>query len=100
MAYWQQRNRPEFRYAEVTRGDLHYAVNASGVINPVRSVHIGSFVSGPSEGLYIDFNDKVAKDQLMAKIDPRIYQAAVARDERPPWLPRVTYSCHSSLWSA
>src|SRR5690606_32805924 len=79
--YWHQRNVPQFRTAEVVRGDITYSVNATGVINPVRSVHVGSFVSGPIEGLFKDFNDRVKKDELLAKIDPRIYAAAVARDE-------------------
>ncbi|MFN9972772.1 MAG: biotin/lipoyl-binding protein, partial [Phycisphaerae bacterium] len=55
--------------------------NASGEIKPVLSVQVGSFVSGPVTELFVDFNDEVTKDQLLAKIDPRIYEAAVLRDE-------------------
>ncbi len=45
------------------------------------SVKIGSFVSGPIEKLHVDFNQEVKKGDLLAEIDPRIYDAAVARDE-------------------
>ena len=46
----------------------------------MRSVKIGSFVSGPIESIFVDFNAEVKQGDLMAKIDPRIYDAAVARD--------------------
>lgn len=80
-AYWRKRNAPHWRTAEVTKGDIISVVNATGEVKPVLSVHIGSFVSGPIAELYADFNQEVAKDELLAKIDPRIYEAAVARDE-------------------
>ncbi len=76
-----ERNRPRFRTAKLEMGDLRLSVNASGEVNPVLSVKIGSFVSGPIEKLHVDFNSEVKKDQLLAEIDPRIYQAAVLRDE-------------------
>ena len=45
------------------------------------SVHIGSFVSGPILELFVDFNDEVKADQVLARIDPRIYIASKERDE-------------------
>ncbi len=81
IAYWTRRQMPEFRFAPVTRGDLVVVVNATGTVEPVERVVVGSFVSGPIDELFVDFNDQVSKGDLLAKIDPRIYEAAVARDE-------------------
>jgi HlyD family secretion protein len=78
--YWRGRNRPNFRQAEVTRGPIIAVVNSTGTVKPVLSVSVGSFVSGPIDSLFVDFNAEVKKGQVMAKIDPRIYEAAVARD--------------------
>lgn len=78
--YLEERNRPVFRTADVSSGEIVSVVNSTGTIKPVLSVQIGSFVSGPIEELYVDFNDEVKKDDLLARIDPRIYQANVARD--------------------
>jgi HlyD family secretion protein len=79
-AYWKERNRTNYREAAVTRGSVVAVVNSTGTVKPVLSVSVGSFVSGPIEALYVDFNAEVKKGDLLAKIDPRIYQANVARD--------------------
>jgi len=78
--YLAARNRPNYKQAEVTRGPIVATVSATGTIQPVLSVSVGTFVSGPITGLYVDFNSEVKKDQVLAKIDPRLYDAAVARD--------------------
>lgn len=75
-SYFKERNRPKFSEAEVARRTVSWVVNSSGEVKPVLSVSIGSFVSGPIKYLHVDFNDRVKKDQLMAEIDPRIYDAA------------------------
>ncbi len=75
-----ERNKPKFRTAKVERGDIRVVVNATGEVKPVLSVHIGSFVSGPIEELFVDFNDEVKANQVLATIDPRIYEASVERD--------------------
>ncbi|MFZ9088453.1 MAG: efflux RND transporter periplasmic adaptor subunit [Planctomycetaceae bacterium] len=75
------RNQPQFRTAEVQLGDLRISVNATGEVNPVVKVKVGSFVSGPIDTLHVDYNSEVTKGQLLAEIDPRIYDAAVARDK-------------------
>ncbi len=79
--YWRARNRVQFRTAEVSRGTIVQVKNSTGTIKPVLSVQVGSFVSGPIMELHVEFNDHVKKDQLMAKIDPLIYNSNVARDE-------------------
>lgn len=76
-----ERNKPRFRTAFVEQGDLRITVNATGQLEPTLSVKIGSFVSGPILELYADHNDEVKTDQILAKIDPRIYIASVQRDE-------------------
>src|SRR5688572_25399630 len=80
-AYMKERNRVIYRDAEVTRGRIVAVVNATGTIKPVQSVSIGAVVSGPILKLYVDFNDEVKKDQMLAKVDPRIYEANRLRDE-------------------
>ncbi|MFV2066066.1 MAG: efflux RND transporter periplasmic adaptor subunit, partial [Pirellulales bacterium] len=78
--YWKARHRTHYRTAEVIRGQIVLTVNSTGTVKPVLSVQIGAFVSGPIVELNVDFNDRVKKDDVMARIDPRIYEAAVARD--------------------
>lgn len=79
--YLAARSRTNYRTAEVTRGPIVATVSATGTIQPVLTVSVGTFVSGPITGLYVDFNTEVKKDQVLAKIDPRLYEAAVARDK-------------------
>jgi HlyD family secretion protein len=81
QSYWKERNRPKFRVSKVTRGPVAWEVRTSGTVQPVLRVSIGSFVSGPVSELHANFNDFVKKGQILAKIDPRIYSAAVRRDE-------------------
>src|SRR3954451_6765909 len=76
--YWKERNRVIYLEAEVTRGRIVAVVNSTGTVKPVRSVQVGAFVSGPIESILVDFNDEVKKGDLLAKIDPRIYDASVA----------------------
>jgi HlyD family secretion protein len=78
--YLAARNRPIYRQAEVTRGPIIATVSATGTIQPVLTVSVGTFVSGPITELNADFNTEVKKGQLLAKIDPRLYDAAVKRD--------------------
>jgi HlyD family secretion protein len=80
-AYWAERNRTNFSTENVETGNITWTVQATGTIQPILKVQIGSFVSGPIVELNVDFNDKVKKGQMLAKVDPRIYKAAVDRDE-------------------
>ncbi len=77
----KERNKPKFRTSKVERGDIRITVNATGEVKPVLEVHVGSFVSGPIDELFVDWNDEVKEGQLLATIDPRIYEAAVQRDK-------------------
>jgi HlyD family secretion protein len=76
-----ERNKPRFKTAKLETGDLRLTVNASGEINPVLKVKIGSFVSGPILKLHVDYNAEVKAGDLLAEIDPRIYDAAVDREQ-------------------
>jgi HlyD family secretion protein len=79
--YVQRRNKPQWRTAEVVTGDIVAVVNATGIVKPTKSVEVGSFVSGPLEGIFVKSNQPVKKGDLMAKIDPRLFQAGVDRDK-------------------
>lgn len=81
MAYWKKRQAVKWRQMGVVTGDLTAVVNSTGSVKPVLSVHIGSFVSGPILELFVDFNQEVKRGELLAKIDPRIYEAGVTRDQ-------------------
>lgn len=81
MTYWKERNRVKWKTVAVVTGDIKSAVNSTGSIKPVLSVKVGSFVSGPIEKLHVDFNQEVMEGELLAEIDTRIYDAAVARDQ-------------------
>src|SRR5262249_12787507 len=63
-------SRPAFRTATVTRGPLTAAVSATGTLNAVITVQVGSQVSGQIKELFADFNSQVQKDQVIARIDP------------------------------
>jgi HlyD family secretion protein len=79
--YWAHRNRPIWRTAAVEQGNIVAVVNSTGTVKPKVEVTIGSFVSGPIQELYCEFNQEIKKGDLLAKIDPRIYQASVAHDK-------------------
>jgi len=69
---------PAFRFVTVERGDIQAVVSATGTLNAVTTVNVGTQVSGQVSALYADFNDQVKKGQLLARIDPTIAQQAVA----------------------
>lgn len=68
---------PAFQTARVTRGQLVARVSATGTLNAVVTVQVGSQVSGQIKELYADFNSQVTKGQVIARIDPAIFQAQV-----------------------
>jgi HlyD family secretion protein len=67
----------QYRTAAVERGEVDYAISATGSPNAVVTVQVGSQVSGNIMALYADFNSKVTKGQLIARIDPAPFQAKV-----------------------
>jgi HlyD family secretion protein len=76
--YTQSRgNAPKYRTARVERGPLTAAVSATGNLNAVTTVQVGSQVSGQIKELLADFNTLVKKNQVIARIDPEIFDAKV-----------------------
>src|SRR5438876_1049830 len=79
-AWFQTQGRsatPKYRLATVEKGPLTATVSATGTLNPVITVQVGSQVSGQIKELFADFNSQVKKDQLIARIDPEIFQTRV-----------------------
>jgi HlyD family secretion protein len=68
-----------FRTQPVTRGELTAAVSATGSLNAVTTVLVGSQVSGQISALFADFNSQVKRNQLIARIDPATFEARVAQ---------------------
>ena len=70
-----------FQSATVTRGPITQAVTATGTLNPVVNVQVGSQVSGNIQKLFADFNSIVKAGETVAQIDPATFQAAVTQAE-------------------
>jgi HlyD family secretion protein len=69
---------PAFRFVTVEKGNLESRVSATGTLNAVTTVSIGTQVSGQVSQLFVDFNDHVKKGQLLARIDATLAQQGVA----------------------
>ena len=79
-AYFALRSKgdvPQFRTDKVTRGDIVSSVTATGTVNAVTTVLVGTQVSGTIKAIYADFNSRVKKGQLIAQIDPALFEAQV-----------------------
>ena len=63
--------------AQVLQGDITATVQATGIINPLTTVPVGSYVSGTVKYIFADFNTRVQAGQVLAQLDPAIYQAQV-----------------------
>lgn len=72
-------NKDEFVTKKAERGVIIEKVTASGVINPISTVNIGTQVSGTISEIYVDYNSKVEKNQKLAQIDPALFEATVAQ---------------------
>jgi len=66
-----------YRFATIERGNLQSTVSATGTLNAVTTVSVGTQVSGQVSELLVDFNDHVKKGQLLARIDPTLAMQAV-----------------------
>lgn len=64
----------KFETVTVDRGDVSRVVSASGAVQPREKVEVGSEVSGKITAIYVDFNDQVKKDQVLAQVDPETFQ--------------------------
>ncbi|MGC1458961.1 MAG: efflux RND transporter periplasmic adaptor subunit [Steroidobacteraceae bacterium] len=81
--YWLTSRTPPVHYltTAASRGDVATTITASGTVNPVVIVEVGTYVSGTIETLSCDFNTRVHKGQLCAKIDPKPYQVVVDQNQ-------------------
>jgi HlyD family secretion protein len=72
---------PQYRTARVERGDVVQTVRATGVVQPTQLVQVGTQVNGPVQKLHVDYNSRVKEGDLVAQIDPTVYEARLAQDE-------------------
>ncbi len=81
FARFHTATRITYETVAVSRGTIAPYVIASGTVNPVTTIQVGTYVSGVIQSLPCDFNTRVRKGQLCAKIDPRPYQTVVNQDQ-------------------
>ncbi len=83
VGWWAAHREVPVRYstAAVTRGAVTRKVSATGTVNPVLTIIVGTYVSGVIQQLYCDYNTQVKQGQICAKIDPRPYQSVVDQDK-------------------
>ena len=79
--HWGGKGQAEYQTAIVTRGAITQAVTATGTLNPVVNVQVGSQISGNIQKLFVDFNSPVKAGQVVAQIDPAVFQASVTQAE-------------------
>ena len=72
-----KKDKTQYFTAKVEKGDIREVVDATGTINAVTSVQVGSQVSGQIYRLHADFNSRVKKGQLIAEIEPSLFQGAL-----------------------
>jgi len=77
----RQSGAANYQTATVTHGPLTQAVTATGTLNPVVNVQVGSQVSGNIAKLFADFNSQVKAGDVVAQIDPALFQATVTQTE-------------------
>jgi HlyD family secretion protein len=84
-AWWRSQSASapaeRWRLEAADRGDVVQVVSANGTVNPVTSVNVGTQVSGSIIKLHADFNSEVKDGQLLAELDPSLFNAALAQSE-------------------
>lgn len=81
--YWQKHKavaeEGAWRTTPVERGDIRVAISATGTLSAISTVTVGSQISGQVTDVLVDYNDKVQKDQIIARIDPSSYEAQITQ---------------------
>lgn len=80
--WWSVKDKPaepQYRTGTVDRGDVSAQVSANGTLNPVVLVNVGTQVSGTVKRIEADFNQQVKAGQVLAELDPALFQAALAQ---------------------
>src|SRR5690606_19506764 len=70
-----------YQLAAVKRGDIRKTIACSGPLDPVTRVDVGTQVSGTIARIYVDYNDQVAKNQILAELDTSLFKAEVDNAE-------------------
>lgn len=76
-----QSKQVKYKTKPIERCTITEVVEASGTINPVNTVSVGSTVSGLIKEIYVDYNDVVKKGQILAQIDPANFEATVQQNQ-------------------
>ena len=76
-----ENGRDEYITQKLSKGNIIEKVTASGIINPISTINIGTQVSGTISEIYVDYNSKVTKNQILAQIDPALFEATVAQKQ-------------------
>jgi len=97
FAFSKAASQPKYKLSKVERNTIVETVEASGVINPVKTISIGSQVSGMIKELYVDYNSQVTKGQLLAQIDPSLFQAQVEQAQGTLSSARANYQKTKSM---
>lgn len=84
-------NAPVYRTAEVTRGSITEIVTATGTINPMLTVNVGTQISGQISKIYVQVNDEVKEGQLLAEIDPSLLAAELRQSQASMETARVAF---------
>ena len=74
-------DKPRYKLADVDRGSIVQFVTATGTLNPVGLVNVGTQVSGTVSEVNVDFNDRVKRGQILLKIEPTLLQAVIKQNE-------------------
>jgi len=79
FVFKSKKQEPKFKTEPVVKTDIIETVTASGTVNPVTSISVGTQVSGTIKTIYVDYNSPVKKGQLLAQIDPALFESQVAQ---------------------
>lgn len=79
IIFRNKENAVKFRTEKVSRGSIESTVTATGTVNAVTTVLVGTQVSGTIKSIFVDFNSPVKKGRLIAQIDPATFEAQVAQ---------------------
>lgn len=74
-------NSEHFVTTKLSKGDITEMVSASGTINPISNIDVGTQVSGRIQKIYVDYNSLVKKGELLAEIDPSSFESNVAKEK-------------------
>ena len=77
----KDKNGDEFITKKLQKGNITEKITASGIINPISTINIGTQVSGTISEIFVDYNSPVQKNQILAQIDPALFEASVAQKQ-------------------